>query len=174
MYFVKQVIVFFIVGIISFQLLSQVKNKKAIKSIDVNYTITNVEIASNKQDKFIVANSYEGSLLGVSIDGTILWKNPISGFMNHDIYIRDINNDDVDEILVANADGNLYCLNASGELQWKFKKNEAPLYALSAIKKDEKIYVVVGGFDNNIYYLNPEGKLIKTIASNTYSIEKPW
>ena len=153
--------------------LSAVKKNKAIVSIETGLTILKVRTAINKGSSYIVASSYEGTLIGVSYTGKILWKNTLSGFMNHDIWIRDIDNDGKDEILAANADGTIYCLNAEGKLLWKFKKNSAPMYAVTAIKKGNNIYVVAGGLDKSIYYLDVKGKMLKEIKSTTYSIEKP-
>jgi len=145
---------------------------KAIISIETGFTILKVRTAQKDNQSYIVASSYEGTLLGVSYDGKTLWKNELSGFLNHDIYIRDIDNDGNDEILAANADGTIYCLNADGKLRWKFSKNTAPMFAVSAIKKDDKTYIVAGGFDNHIYYISAKGKFIKKINPTTYSKEK--
>ena len=150
------------------------KDDKAIVSIETGLTILKVRTAINKGSSYIVANSYEGTLLGVSFDGKILWKNALSGFMNHDVWIRDLDNDGKDEILAANADGNIYCLNAEGKLLWSFKKNDAPMFAVTAIKKDNKMYVVAGGFDKKIYYLDTKGKEVKEIETSTFSIEKSY
>ena len=153
------------------KLTNDTKNE-AIVSIETGYTILKVRTAKKKKQVFMVANSFEGTLLGISYDGKTLWKNSLSGFMNHDVYIRDLDNDGNDEILAANADGNIYCLNADGKLKWKFSKNTAPMFAVSAIKKDGDTFVVAGGFDNSIYYLNAEGKFVKKIDSKPYSKEK--
>ena len=145
---------------------------KPILSIETGHTILKVRTAQNKQQSYIVASSYEGIVLGISYEGKILWKNKLSGFMNHDIYVRDLDNDGKDEILAANADGTIYCLNADGKLLWKFSINSAPMFAVSVIHKDDKTYVVAGGFDTNIYYLTAKGKLFKKIDFRTFSIEK--
>lgn len=147
---------------------------KGIASLETGYTITKVRTALNKKNTYIVATSFEGTVLGISYEGKILWKNKLSGFMNHDIWCQDINNDQVDEILVANADGTIYCLSSTGKLLWEFKKNTAPMYAVCAVKKGAKTYVVAGGFDKSVYYISSDGEMIKEIKSSTYSIEKPW
>lgn len=147
---------------------------KGIVSLETGYTITKVRTAINKTTSYIVATSFEGTVMGVSYDGNILWKNKLSGFMNHDIWSQDINGDGVDEIITANADGTIYCLNNTGKLLWKFKQNSAPMYAVCAVKKGAKTYVVAGGFDKSIYYISSTGKMVKEIKSSTYSIEKPW
>jgi len=154
--------------------INSAKLDKAIVSIETGLTISKVRTAQNKGKTYIVASSYEGTVIGVSYDGKELWRNELSGFMNHDLWAGDISGDGVDEILVANADGSIYCLNNKGKLLWKFKQNEAPMYAVCVINKDGKPYVVGGGYDNSYYYVSPKGKLISEIASKTYSLEKPY
>ncbi|MBH0044469.1 PQQ-binding-like beta-propeller repeat protein [Pseudoalteromonas sp. SWXJZ10B] len=144
----------------------------ALYSIETPYTISKVRSANRKSGSYIVGSSYEGTLFAVDYDGKVLWENKLSGFMNHDVWTQDITGDGNDEILTANADGHVYCLSDKGKLKWSFKINDAPMYSVTAIKKDNTSYVVAGGFDNNFYYLDTQGKLIKTIASSTYSIEK--
>ena len=146
--------------------------KGGIKSIDTKYTISKVRIAKKDGKNYIVNSSFEGTLLGIDYNGKTLWKNELSGFMNQDVWCQDITGDGNDEILAANANGTLYCLNENGKLLWKFKKNDAPMYAVTTIKKGNTSYVVCGGFDKNIYYLSPKGKLVKMVASSTYSKEK--
>ena len=144
----------------------------ALYSIETPYTISKVRSANQKSGSYIVGSSYEGTLLAVDYDGKVLWENKLSGYMNHDVWTQDINGDGNDEILTANADGHVYCLSDKGQLKWSFKVNDAPMYSVTTIKKDNTSYVVAGGFDNNFYYLDTQGKLIKTIASSTYSIEQ--
>lgn len=110
----------------------------------------------------------------MSYEGEILWKNQLSGYMNHDLWADDINNDGVDEIFAANADGSVYCLNNKGHLLWQFKQNDAPMYSVTVVQKDNKAYVVCGGYDNSFYYVSNEGELVSEVASKTYSIEKPF
>ena len=148
--------------------------KQAVLSIDTGLTITKVRTAINNGETYIVATSYEGTIVAVNYDGSILWKNELSGYMNHDIWADDINNDGVDEILAANADGSVYCLNSKGKLLWEFKQNDAPMYSVTVINKDNNAYVVCGGYDNSYYYVSPKGALIREIQSKTYSIEKPF
>jgi hypothetical protein len=143
-------------------------------SIDTKYTITKVRTAVDKKGTYVACTSYEGTILAVGYDGEIRWENKLSGFMNHDLWTGDINNDGVDEILAANADGSIYCLNNKGELLWKFKQNEAPMYAVCVINKEGKAYVACGGYDNSYYYVSPKGELVSEIPSKTYSVEKPF
>ncbi|UZO82238.1 hypothetical protein NBT05_07115 [Aquimarina sp. ERC-38] len=150
----------------------EIKNN-GFYGIETGYTITKVSSALNNGESYIIGNSYEGTLLGISYNGDILWQNKLSGFMNHDIWCKDINGDGRDEILAANADGTVYCLDYQGNLLWKFKKNSAPMYAVCTVQTGTETYVVAGGFDKSIYYLSPQGELVKEIKSSTYSIEVP-
>jgi len=151
---------------------SNVVEHEGIKSIDTKYTITKVRIAKNNGQNHIVASSFEGKVLGIDYNGKTVWSNDLSGFMNHDIWCDDITGDGNDEILAANADGHLYCLSNNGKLLWKFKQNDAPMYSVCVITKEEKTYVVAGSFDKNLYYLSSKGELVKTLASSSYNTRK--
>jgi len=145
-----------------------------VQSVDTGYTISKVRTAMWHGNSYIVASSYEGTLLGLQYDGTVRWTNKLSGFMNHDLWCEDITGDGIAEVLAANADGSVYCLNGTGKLLWKFKPNDAPMNAVCVVQKDNTVYVVCGGYDKSYYYLSSTGQLIKEIKSATYSVEKPW
>ncbi|UMB61741.1 hypothetical protein MHL31_05920 [Lutibacter sp. A80] len=153
---------------------TSVNTNKSVYSIETDYTILKVRPAKINKKPYIVASSFEGTLIGVSYEGKILWENKLSGFMNHDIWCEDLTGDGKDEVLVANANGTIYCVNSEGKTLWEFKKNDAPMYAVSVVSKENKSFVVAGGFDKSIYYISSEGKEVKEIKSKTYSIEKPW
>ncbi|WPR71405.1 hypothetical protein SLW70_15935 [Flavobacterium sp. NG2] len=143
--------------------------EKSLDSKDVNYTISKIRTAIKDNKSYIVASSYEGTVLGLRYDGKKIWENKLSGFMNHDLWCEDITGDGIDEIFAANANGILYCLNYDGTLKWQFKPNDAPMYAVCVVQKDGIPYVVCGGYDKNIYYLNANGTIKQTLASSTYS-----
>lgn len=143
---------------------------KALETFETGYTISKVRTAKAATSNYIVASSYEGTVLGIDFQGATLWTNKLSGFMNHDLWCEDITGDGIDEILAANADGSVYCLDNKGKLLWKFKQNDAPMYSVCVVNKDKKAYVVCGGYDNNIYYLNANGTLKQTLASSSYSV----
>lgn len=151
---------------------NKVVEKDGIKSIDTKYTITKTRIAKNNDQNHIIGSSFEGRVVAIDYNGQTLWTNPLSGFMNHDIWCEDITGDGNDEVLAANADGHVYCLSNQGKLLWKFKANEAPMYSVCAVKKDGVAYVVSGSYDKNLYYLSPKGALVKSLASSTYNTRK--
>lgn len=145
-----------------------------VLSLDTGYTVSKVRTAHKDGNSYIVASSYEGILLGMEYDGTVLWTNTLSGFMNHDLWCEDITGDGIDEILAANANGTVCCLDADGDLQWQFKPNDAPMNAVCVVHQGTTPYVVCGGYDKSYYYLSSTGQQVKEIKSATYSVEKSW
>ena len=143
---------------------------KPIKSITTGYTIVKVKTAVFNKKSNIIASTYDGRLLAINYDGKILWENELSGFMNHDIWIDDINGDGNEEVIAANADGSVYCVNYKGELLWSFKQNDAPMISACVIHSKDKgePYIACGGNDLNIYYVSNQGELLKTISSSSY------
>lgn len=147
---------------------------QAVKSIDTGHTITKVRVAGNGDGSYVVASSYEGALLGVDYDGKTRWVNPLSGYMNADVWCDDLDGDGVDEVLAANADGSVYCVDGSGKTLWQFKVNDVPMNAVCVVRRGKKAYVVCGGYDTSLYVLSAKGGLLKDIPATSYSIEKSW
>lgn len=143
-------------------------------SIETGKTITKVRSGALNDGAAIITNSYEGTVTAFSFDGSLLWENALSGFMNHDVWVDDITGDGVDEVLTANADGSVYCINSDGTTRWTFNLNEVPMNSVTVVSKDDTTYVVAGGYDKNLYYLSTTGELVKTIASSTYSQQKTF
>jgi hypothetical protein len=52
-----------------------------VASIDTGYTISKVRTALKDGASYIVASSYEGTVLGIKYDGAILCKNALSGLV---------------------------------------------------------------------------------------------
>ncbi len=146
----------------------------AIESIQTPYTIMNVRNAQIAHKAVIVAGGYDGELLCYDYDGSLLWENKLSGFLNLDIYCGDIDGDQQDEVLAANADGTIYCIDNDGTLLWTFRKNDAPMSAVTIIHKEGTPYIVCGGYDKHIYYLDAQGNEVGSVYSKTYSRERSW
>lgn len=149
----------------------EVVKSPGVTSFDTGYTISKVRHAAARGESFIIGSSYEGTVLAFDYRGTKLWENPLSGYMNHDLWCEDLDGDGADEALAANADGTVYCLAPDGTLRWSFRANDAPMYAVCVVHQGGSAYVVCGGYDKNIYYLSPRGELVLTIPSSTYSRE---
>ncbi|WP_075601941.1 PQQ-binding-like beta-propeller repeat protein [Saccharicrinis aurantiacus] len=154
---------------------------KAILSLDTElHTVMKVRTADYDDTEVIIATDYDGTVLAIDYSGAILWKNNVGdGIMNHDIWCADINGDNKDEVLVASANGKVYCLNSSGKELWQFKPYDTqhltPMYAVCVVKDAALTpYVVCGNFDTNCYYLSATGELVQTLPSNDYSQIKAW
>ncbi|MBF0199573.1 MAG: hypothetical protein HQL32_17790, partial [Planctomycetes bacterium] len=62
--------------------------------------------------------------------------------------------------------GTLYAFSPAGEQLWKFKKSDAPLLAVSAVRQSGGSYrIFTGGICRKLYMLNPEGKLVDTLST---------
>lgn len=143
-------------------------------SIETEHTIHKIRTATFDAQTDLIASSYEGILMRIGLDGVVLWKNYLSGFMVHDFWCADLTGDAKDEIVVANADGKVYCLDADGKVLWQYQKNEVPMYAITVVKKAGTPYVIAGSLDLNAYYLSATGDLVKELKSADYSQEKTW
>lgn len=151
-------------------LCSTLCSAKGIKSFETPYTILKVRDLNISGEKFVLGSGYYGELICMNYSGKILWDNKLSGFVNNDIYCRDIDKDGNDEIFVASASGELFCLNSDGKELWRFSTNEVPLVSVTVVGST----VVTGGNDKNIYYLSLNGKLLNSYPIASFAITKPW
>jgi lambda-carrageenase len=151
-----------------------------VTSLDTGYTIQKVRTGRSGTDTFIAASSYEGTVLRVDFAGTTVWRNELTGFMIHDLWCDDLTGDGIDDVLAANADGYVYCLDGTtGRQLWSFTPtngpHKTPMYAVCTAKDvDGTKYVACGGYDKSFYWLSATGRKLKGIASSTYSQDRPW
>ncbi|WP_143314040.1 hypothetical protein [Colwellia sp. UCD-KL20] len=157
---------------ISHNAMSEQQTPPNISSIETGRTITKIRTGSFVSGQAIITSSYEGVVAAYDFSGQSLWTNTLSGYMNHDVWVDDLNGDGIDEILTANADGKVYCLNADGSVKWSFGLNEVPMNSVTVVQGNGTTYIAAGGYDKNLYYLATDGTLLKTIASSTYSRDK--
>lgn len=147
-----------------------------LQSILTPHTISYVRSASINDLDYIVASSYDGEVLLIDYNGNIVWENELSGYFNHDVCCYDIDGDGSDEILAANANGALYCIDSDGATLWAFKVNDVPMYSVTALQLDsgERI-AVCGGYDTNFYTVSVnDGEMLNKFDSREYSIIKGW
>ncbi|MCL7753018.1 hypothetical protein [Polaribacter sp. Z022] len=158
----------------------------AIQSFVTPYTISKVNNAMRNGESIIIASSYDGRVLALDFNGNILWdvglkagnSSEDSHVGNNDIFCYDLDNDGNEEILVASADGKLYCLDsADGSKKWDTSaitqiSGVTPMYAVCVVKKNGTPYIACGNFDNSFYYLNANGSFNKEIVSDNYSSAK--
>jgi hypothetical protein len=151
-----------------------------VTTLETGYTIQKVRTGRDAGTPFIAASSYEGTVLRIGFDGETVWRSPLTGFMVHDLWCDNLTNDGVDDVLVANADGHVYCLDGqTGSTLWRFTPtngpHKTPMYAVCAVKATNgRKYVACGGFDKSFYWLSATGERLKSIASPTYSQDIPW
>ncbi|MBK1875964.1 PQQ-binding-like beta-propeller repeat protein [Pelagicoccus mobilis] len=142
---------------------------RGVVSYDTGYTVSKVSSAATEEGSYVVASSYEGTLLGIGFDGSTLWENPLSGLMNYDLWTGDLSGDGSDEILAANADGAVYCLDRLGRTLWSFQPSETPMISVCVVKdRKGSQYIACGGTDLNFYWLSSDGELLKTVPSSSY------
>lgn len=156
---------------------------KAITSLLTPYTISKVITAAQNGTSVIIATSYEGRVLGINYSGAIVWDVGLvsskstepAKVQNNDLFAADLNNDGIDEVLVASADGVLYCLDTTnGAILWHTADlpqidHITPMHAVCVVKKAGISYVACGNYDNSLYYLNADGSFNSEIKSSTYS-----
>lgn len=163
----------FVIGLSVLLLSNAFAKDKAVESFDTGLTIQKVRSAKFNKTNVVIGSSYEGIIMASSYQGETLWETPLSGFMVHDLWCSDIDGDGSDEVMVANADGMLYCLNSKGVIVWTFEPVQEginpPMYSVCTLNAGNKKYVVCGGLDHSFYYLDSNGKLVTTVSSHAYS-----
>jgi lambda-carrageenase len=109
--------------------------------------------------RVIISASYDGMVQCHTPAGKLLWKTPTGGFFPNDLQVEDLNNDGLDESLIASADGSLYMLDHSGELRWTFSR-EAPLLSVCVVQAGASKFILTGGVERKIFSLNIDGEVI--------------
>ena len=108
----------------------------------------------------IISAAYDGSVLCHTQMGKLLWKvKPGEGFP-FDLAVADIDDDGMDESLVASSDGSLHSIDHDGKNIWTFKGN-TPLYRVSVAKShSDTLVILTGGVERILYALSASGKII--------------
>lgn len=132
------------------------------------HTVFHLEPATvgKNGERAIISAAYDGSVLCHTHKGKLLWKTrPGDGFP-FDLAVADIDNDGLDEAMIASSDGNLYVLDHNGQSMWTFT-GEAPLYQVGVAKSpDGSILILTGGVERVLYALSPEGVLISSYEAD--------
>jgi len=155
----------------------------AIKSLLTPYSISKVNISKRADESIIIASSYEGRVLGIRDSGAIVWDIGLvssksetpAKVVNNEIFSADLTGDGNEEVLVASADGVLYCLDSkNGNILWDTSEiseinNNTPMFAVCVVKKGGIPFIACGNYDNSLYYLNANGTFHSELKSSTYS-----
>ncbi|MBT3286334.1 MAG: hypothetical protein HN904_29240 [Victivallales bacterium] len=110
-----------------------------VTSLDTGFTIQKVRTGKAGPDTFIAAASYEETVLRVDPEGTTVWRNELAGYMIHDLWCDDLTGDGTDDVLAANADGHVCCLDGStGKRLWSSTpmsgSHKTPMYAVCSVR----------------------------------------
>jgi hypothetical protein len=109
----------------------------------------------------------DGSVKCFSLEGKNLWTADIEKGFPYDLCVRDIDNDGLDEVLVASANGSLFAFDNDGGLLWKFS-GIPPLYQVTvAYDSDGKPMIYTGGVGEVLYALDSYGKPVDSLDIGT-------
>jgi len=124
------------------------------------YTLYHVHPGNDKYGRrCVIGAAYDGTVLCYTPEGKLLWKNKTGEGFPFDLCVADIDNNGLDEVMVASSDGALYVIGPEGKQLWCFRK-ELPLYQVCAAKQaDGKCIIMAGGVEDTLYSLSPDGKL---------------
>ena len=97
--------------------------------------------------------------------GAIVWKVIMAAgadsYPSSSIAVGDIDQDGVEEILVADSQGHLYCITPDGEIRWTFstEKRVHAAPSLGDVDGDGAIEILLASGDHYLYCLDAEGAL---------------
>ncbi|MBU2947155.1 WD40 repeat domain-containing protein [Zobellia uliginosa] len=119
-------------------------------------------IGSVNGESVLYIGELDGSLSSYTIEGKKLWRvTTHTPAVLFEIEAVDINNDGNDDLIAANANGNIYCYDSSGKLLWQFTSDHKVRFSeVAVVKNNGKIQVFAGGNDYTLYELDAKGKLI--------------
>jgi hypothetical protein len=132
-----------------------------VKIFSTGHTIYHLRPAKvDGTDKIlIISAAFDGSVLCHSTKGDLVWKADAGGSFPFDLCVADINDDNLDETLVASGDGGIYAFSPEGKPLWVFKK-ERPFFQVCAAKqKNGETIILAGGVEDTLYSLSPDGTL---------------
>lgn len=126
--------------------------------------IRNTVTGTVEGETVLYLSELAGNIAAYSIKGKKIWEyKTTTAAVLFEINAIDVNNDNNDDVLAASADGNIYCLDSSGELLWKFNPGYKVRFSeVAVVKNSNKIQIFAGGNDYQLYELDTNGKLVST------------
>jgi len=130
--------------------------------------IRNTVTATVKGKSVLYISELDGAIAAYSIDGKKIWEVATDKkALVFKLKASDINGDGNDDLLVASADGNIYCWSSKGQLLWKYSpKSPVSFTEVAVVKNNGKSQVFAGGNDSKLYELDTEGKEVSTTKIN--------
>jgi len=113
--------------------------------------------------RVVITAAYDGSVLCYRASGELLWQASAGGSFPLDMAVADIDGDNLDETLIASADGSLYAIDHDGQPLWKFVRTP-PLYRVCVARSRSGAPVILtGGVEQVLYALSPAGKILRSL-----------
>lgn len=107
-----------------------------------------------------------------ALDGRILWKSYLLGGVETtsgaSLCLGDLNADGIDEIVLGDQVGHLYCIDSTGNQRWVFQVEPGCELApsLGDVDGDGQVEVLVASENHFLYCLSPEGELEWKVAAD--------
>jgi outer membrane protein assembly factor BamB len=107
-----------------------------------------------------VVGSSEGLVQCIASSSADVWTYNATGFIKS-LIVDDIDNDMLGEVLALSWDGTIYCINATGGLEWKYTTGYSVLAApvLADVDRDGEIEMVVGHMNGTLYCFGGSGSV---------------
>lgn len=124
----------------------------------IRHTVT----GNINEQSVIFIGELDGSLSAYTLEGKKLWRNVTNEpAVLFEIEAIDVNKDGNDDVLVANANGSIYCYDSSGILLWQFTSDHKVRFSeVAVVKNNGNIQIFAGGNDYTLYELDTNGKLV--------------
>ncbi len=138
-----------------------------INSFSTNgQTVYHLRTGSVKKDqRAIITVSIDGVVKCFASNGQLEWQAGTNEGFPFDLCVADIDNDGLDEILVASGNGSLYAFDNDGKSLWVFSR-VAPLYQVSVAKKqDGSATILTGGIEQVLYAISPQGEVVNQLTT---------
>ncbi len=123
------------------------------------YRLASAELDGRPDAREVVGSTYDDRVCVFDADGEHLWDVSVGGFV-FDLTAGDLDDDGIDEILAACADGHVYAISSSGTLLWK-RDLGAPVWQVTTARtKGNTRVALAGGISRQIVAFSADGKRV--------------
>ena len=119
----------------------------------------------SKKQRAVIAAAIDGTVLCYTASGKLLWESGIMEDFPFDMCVADIDQDGLDETLVATGSGTLYAFDNDGANLWAFSQGP-PLYQVCVARQsDGSATIITGGVGEVLYTLSPGGQVLDSLKT---------